>query len=254
MRHRPISIDYRHLSETRNPHPCRFSHERRGLVSLHPRPIRFRQSSSRLSDPGTKEFGVASLDPAIPEVFDHRMRIFTEVAQNYDIDGLELDFRRWYFMISDPLKNHTVLTEMVRQIRKMLHETAKAKGREPMLLGVRVSPMLRGTFDIADFPGAHYGEPENLSCQNLGLDVKTWIQEGLVDYICPTLFLSELPGLPRTNEFVALARNTPVGVYPTLFDVPNGATTIKTLELTNCHSKNCISLWLAIATIFVMPP
>ncbi len=54
------------------------------------------------------------LDPAHPEVYNHRMAIFTEVANNYDIDGIEFDFKRWYHMISDPHKNHPVLTRMVQ--------------------------------------------------------------------------------------------------------------------------------------------
>ena len=54
--------------------------------------------------------GANCLDPAIPEVYEHRMAIFREVAENYDIDGIEFDFRRWINMVSEPLKNHTVLT------------------------------------------------------------------------------------------------------------------------------------------------
>ncbi len=39
---------------------------------------------------------------------------------DYDIDGIEFDFRRWFFMISELLKNHTILTRLVRDSRKML--------------------------------------------------------------------------------------------------------------------------------------
>ncbi|MBN1347683.1 MAG: exo-alpha-sialidase [Phycisphaerae bacterium] len=165
--------------------------------------------------------GRGCLDPAIPAVYAHRMKIFREVAERYDIDGIELDFRRWYFMVSDPLKNHTVLTRMVADTRKMLDEVAKRKGKKRLMLGARVSPMLEGKFDKAEFPGAYYGEPENLSCRNLGLDVKAWIQQGLVDYICPSLFSPM--GVPRVKEFVGLARGTDVGVYPTISYVPGWA-------------------------------
>ena len=166
--------------------------------------------------------GTGCLDPAVPEVFEHRMRIFAEVVSNYDIDGLELDFRRWYHMVSDPLKNHEVLTRMVRQTRKLLDETAQRKGRKRLLLGTRVGPMLDGKFVKDDFPGAGYGEPMNMSCEGLGLDVKTWVREGLVDYLCPTTF--EPQGLPRTKEFVELAKGTGVGIYPTISQNPCGAT------------------------------
>jgi hypothetical protein len=78
--------------------------------------------------------------------------------------------------------------------------------------------MLEGEFRKEDFPGSEYGPPTNMSCQDLGLDVRTWISEGLVDYVCPSLF-SPL-GIPRTREFADLAKGTKVGVYPTLSYAP----------------------------------
>jgi hypothetical protein len=154
--------------------------------------------------------GANCLDPARPEVFMHRMAIFTEVANNYDIDGIEFDFRRWIHMVSRPHENHTVLTRMVRETRKMLDEVARKKGRKRLLLGARVGPTIAGN------PMG----PTDMSCKDLGLDVKTWIDEGLVDYLCPSLFWPRLPGLPRTREFVELARGTRVGVYPTVWPLP----------------------------------
>ena len=161
------------------------------------------------------------LDPARDEVYKHRMDIFAEIANDYDIDGIEFDFRRWYFMVSEPIENHPVLTRMLADTRKMLDETAQRKGRPRMILGVRIGPMLEGAFRQEDFPGAYYGEPTNQSCRNLGLDVKTWVDERLVDYVCPTLFSPM--GLPRTREFVDLAKGTGIGVYPTLSYTPRWA-------------------------------
>jgi len=158
------------------------------------------------------------LDPAIAEVYEHRMEIFTEVATNYDIDGIEFDFRRGFEMISSPLQNHPVLTQMVRDTRQMLDEVASTKGRDRMLLGVRVGPSLD------DPPGTEYpgGEARtDISCRQLGLDAATWIEEELVDYICPALFWPRWPGLPKTREFVDLAKEKNVGIYPTLFPLPS---------------------------------
>ncbi|MCP4641811.1 MAG: hypothetical protein GY851_15315 [bacterium] len=161
--------------------------------------------------------GAGCLDYAIPEVYNHRMAIFREVAEKYDIDGLELDFRRWYHMVSNPLENHTVLTRLVRDIRKMLDDVAAKKGRSRMLLGVRVGPSLDSPPSPFLMPGIEYAQtPVNGSCKDLGLDVKTWIGEELVDYMCPALFLGTLPGSPLTREFAELAEGTNVGIYPFL--------------------------------------
>jgi len=83
-----------------------------------------------------------NLDPAVPQVCEHRLHLFAEVAAQYDVDGLELDFRRWYHMVSDPLRNHGVLTRMVRLTRALLDDAARHKGRGRMLLGARVGPSL----------------------------------------------------------------------------------------------------------------
>lgn len=162
--------------------------------------------------------GTGCLDPAIPGVYKHDVAIFRELLNDYDVDGIEMDFRRWYHMISDPRRNYPILTQMVRDTRRLLDAAAKRRGREKLLLGVRVGPMLEGEFRKEDFPGSEYGPPTNMSCQDLGLDVRTWIAEGIVDYVCPTLF-SPL-GIPHTREFAELAKGRNVGIYPTLSYAP----------------------------------
>ena len=165
--------------------------------------------------PGNEGF-FGCLDPAIPEVYDHRMMIFADVAKNYDIDGIEFDFRRWTKMISDPPVNHPILTQMVRDTRKMLDETAKAKGRDRMILGVRVGPSIETRGRIYDG-----GNTDNdISSIELGLDIRTWIKEEIADYICPSLFWPTWPGLPETAEFAELSKTKDIGVYPTLFPLP----------------------------------
>jgi hypothetical protein len=137
------------------------------------------------------------------------------VAENFDIDGIEFDFRRWYHMVSDPHENHGVLTRMVRDTRQMLDEVAEKKDRTKLLLGARVGISIDG-------PPIAYNE---LSCKDLGLDVKTWVEERLVDYLSPAMFngtfdLSSHEGKERTlfnvAEFAELIGDRPVGLYPTL--------------------------------------
>ena len=159
-----------------------------------------------------------NLDPAIPQVFEHRLEIFGEVAREYDIDGIELDFRRWYYMVSNPLENHPVLTRMVHQVRAMLDRLARERGGPRLILGTRVGPSLDSDPSPFLFPGISYPDkPTNASCRELGLDVRTWIDEGLLDYVCPSLFLPQLPGLPLTEEFAALTRDRETQLCPTLW-------------------------------------
>ena len=158
------------------------------------------------------------LDPAIPQVYEHRMEIFREVAEDYDIDGIEFDFRRWYRMVSEPLKNHAVLTRMVRDTRRMLDEVARNKGRKKLLLGARVGISIDGP------PITH--PHHEVSCRDLGLDVRTWVAEDLVDYLAPAMFhgtfdRTKYDGKEKTlvdiAGFVELVADKPIGIYPTLW-------------------------------------
>ncbi len=166
--------------------------------------------------------GAFCLDPAHPVVYQHRMAIFREVAEKYDIDGIEFDFRRWTHMISDPLVNHPILTKMVRETRQMLDEVARRKGRSRLILGARVGPALEMTQEQANYEGlSAKGRKVDPSCRELGLDVRTWVQQQLVDYLSPSLFWPDWPGLPRTREFADLVKGKNIGIYPTLFPRPS---------------------------------
>ena len=174
---------------------------------------------AKLPDGCRQKQWTGALDPAIPEVYEYRMSIFREVVENHEVDGIEFDFMRWSHMISDPHRNHPILTKMVAETRKMLDEMAKCKGRERLLLGVRVPPSLETTPEKANYPGMTAWW-QNHCCKDKGLDVKTWVEKGYVDYVCPSLFWPKWPGQPYTAEFVELAKGSNVGVYPTLFPVP----------------------------------
>ena len=169
-----------------------------------------------LQNPQWRIPGTGLMDPAVPEVFQHRMRLFREVVENYDIDGIEFDFMRWHHMISEPHKNHPILTKMVAETRQMLDEVARREGRNELLLGVRVPPSLETNPNTAKYPGMSHVFA-NHCCRDKGLYVKTWIEQGYVDYVCPSLFWPDWPGLPYTKEFVEVAKGTDVGIYPTLF-------------------------------------
>jgi hypothetical protein len=182
----------------------------------------FYHASYRLSDFGrahaaARIAGAGCLDPAVPAVFDHYVAVIAEVLDRYDVDGVELDFRRWYHLVSDPRRNHGVLTRLVRAVRQHADAVGAARGGR-LLVGARVGPSLDLDPTPFVYPGIFYAEkPTNASCRDLGLDVSAWVREGLVDYLCPTLFLDGLPAQPRTAQFVALTAGTPVGVYPTLW-------------------------------------
>jgi hypothetical protein len=87
------------------------------------------------------------------------------------------------------------MTELVRQIRAMLDKTGEYKGKK-LLLGARVLPTLD-------------------ECHSQGLDVPTWIGEGLIDYLCPQDAMYADFNAPYA-EFAALARASNCLLYPAI--------------------------------------
>ena len=102
---------------------------------------------------------------AVKEVRDYRLSIVREVVEQYDFDGVHLDFLRHtpHLPPGKQWENRGHLTTFLRDVRTMLQERAAKRGR-PFLLAARVPDSVEG-------------------CHTDGLDIKTWAAEGLVDVL-----------------------------------------------------------------------
>jgi len=105
-----------------------------------------------------------------PEIRDLTVDALGEVCQTYDLDGIEMDFLRGtvYFaptMELEPVeqKHLDMMNDMMRQIRVMSEEEGLKRGR-PILIAARCVDDLE------------------LS-RSIGLDVETWLEEGLIDIL-----------------------------------------------------------------------
>jgi len=94
----------------------------------------------RLGGPGSVQ------NWAIPEVRAYKFALIEELCEDYDIDGLELDFMRFprYFRSNETTSEQRVkiMTEFVTEVRKLLDRTTK-EGRHRWLC-VRVPCVLAG--------------------------------------------------------------------------------------------------------------
>lgn len=140
------------------------------------------------------------LDFSHKEVRDFRLAILKEVIDRYgDISGgIELDFNRvqMLFARGRAEKNAHLVTEMIVQVRQMLDDAGKKHGRE-MYLVVRVPPTLK-------------------NCRWAGLEVEKWIQQRLVDVVCPSQLMTLAHDMP-VDEFVKLAKPVGCKVYPSIY-------------------------------------
>jgi len=143
----------------------------------------------------------ATLNFAVPEVQAHWLALLREMATNYDVDGIELNWMRWcrHFPHGKQREYLDVLTHFVHDVHIMLRDVARKKGREKLILGHRVA----ATLD---------------ECLNIGCDVATWAKKGYADYLAPMDFLFTDLNL-RTDEFVTAVEGTDCLVYPSLVGI-----------------------------------
>ena len=133
-----------------------------------------------------------------PEVRDHQYVVLEELATEYPVEGVELDYAAppggssWYFKDEDVPEYTPVMTEWVRRVSAMV----RGRQGEPGQVGARVYPT----------------ESINLA---KGLDVRTWLAEGLLDYVVPMVYAHTLvdSNLP-IDWLVESAHAAEASVYP----------------------------------------
>jgi hypothetical protein len=159
-------------------------------------------------------------DYSFKEVRDLKLRELTEIAGNYDVDGLDLDWMRWcqFFAMSKQRENAHILTQFVRDVRKMLDEEGKRKGRR-LVLHHKVASTLDESLGI-------------------GLDIAAWLKEGLADALQPMDFLFTDYNL-RTDEFAEICKGTGCAVYPVIHDSLGGTKDITGRDAAPFDENRC---------------
>ena len=143
---------------------------------------------------GSMRWGIRTgLDYTHAAVRAHMAAIINELFESFDVDGVELDFMRHpsYFKVEDAYANRYLMTDLVRRVRQRMDEVGSATGRS-IDLAVRVPPTLADSARI-------------------GLDVKQWMAEGLVDIVVAGGGF--IPFETPVEEFVKAAEGTGCHVY-----------------------------------------
>ena len=136
---------------------------------------------------------------ADPLVRNKQLMLFHELVENYDIDGLELDFAchpggASPYLIEDNVVQFTpTITDYVGDIRDMIKSSAK-----DIVLGARVYPR----------------EKINL---RFGIDLRRWIDNQVVDFFVPMMYhYMQLDSDMPIEWLLDLVKNQDIGVYPVL--------------------------------------
>ena len=137
------------------------------------------------------------LDFSFAEVRAFILAAMTAFVERFAVDGLEMVFRdnRYFAPGRGPELEH-LMTELVGSIRAMLDQ--RASGGKRLALGCRVP----STID---------------ECHVMGLDVPTWVRQGLVDYVSPADCMYAEFNLPY-DEWRQLLADAPCRLYPGLMN------------------------------------
>lgn len=112
---------------------------------------------------------------ADPEARAHQLSLVSELTGRYPVEGIELDFAAApggcsFYLRDEDVQEHTpTLTAFVREAA----ERVRGRSGTPGQVGARVYPS------------------EELN-RRAGLDVRTWLDEGLVDFLVPVVYASML--------------------------------------------------------------
>ena len=141
------------------------------------------------------------LDFSSEGVRNYTISVIKEVIQQFDIDGIELCFRDpAYFPVGSGPERAQLMTDIFRQVRAALDQKSKAAGKN-LLFGARVCAPIKELLD-------------------LGLDVETWVNENLLDYLSPQDNMWVDFNFPSA-EFSALTANSKCLLYPGLNPWPS---------------------------------
>lgn len=143
----------------------------------------------------------SSVDYARPEIRELAFRFVEEVCRNYDVDGVELDFFRhlcYFKSVATGGKANpeevAAMTDLMRRIRAMT-EAIGLERKRPILVAMRLPDSTAFSLES-------------------GLDLETWLKEGLMDLLITTDYF-------RLNPWtysVALGHQHNIKVYPALTD------------------------------------
>jgi len=112
------------------------------------------------------------LDYGQPQVREFIRDILMELATNYDVDGINLDFTRWPPIVDPTRDRFSLLTNFITDVRRHLDRVAANKGRN-----LALSAMV-----VDGYHARHNGHPMSLADQKI--DLEAWLASHNLDFIC----------------------------------------------------------------------
>ena len=166
------------------------------LKARHPEYLIRPPTSRQLPEELFERYLWTAFNFACPEVRQYRLDFIQRNASRHDFDGYELDFTRfvWYFPPGQEETMAPHMTDLVRQARGILNMIGQKRGR-PYTFVVHVHDSL----DVS---------------LRAGLDVETWLKEGLVDVL--VVGMGYMPYILPLDRWQELGEHYGVPIYPSI--------------------------------------
>ncbi|MGC8804461.1 MAG: hypothetical protein ACP5QD_00775 [Candidatus Ratteibacteria bacterium] len=102
------------------------------------------------------------------QVRDYMKVLIQDCIENYDFEGIELDWTRWPLCCEVPASEKAIktITQWHAEIREICEKKSKDT-RKPFYMGIRYA----GTFE---------------QLRQIGIDIPEMARQGLIDFVCPT--------------------------------------------------------------------
>jgi hypothetical protein len=167
----------------------------------------------------------------LQQVQAERLAVIEEVCDRYGADGLEMDpYVNVFFAPARGRELAPVMTAFVGKVRALLDRIGAQRG-EKLILAARVHPVEAANLDV-------------------GLDVRQWLADGLVDLIIPVMPGTLLDADMPIDWLVEAAQAHNAWVYPALSGVPyDDRRHLPSLEMlraaaTQLHARGVDGLYL----------
>lgn len=181
------------------------------VLSAHPQWANI-DNKGRTQNPNDGKF---YLDPANPEARNYLLQIVSEIANNYKVDGVQLDYIRYPFQ--DDNANFTygygiAARQQFRQLTgadpvnisprngSLWRQWVEFKTNQINTFVAEVSQLLRQNYPRTILSVAVFPHPESQRIYKIQQNWEVWARQGIVDLIVPMTYALDTNRLQRITE------------------------------------------------------
>ncbi|MEI7475632.1 MAG: family 10 glycosylhydrolase [bacterium] len=164
------------------------------------------------------------LDPANPKVRTYLNNLLKEIASNYDVDGIQLDYIRYPFQRNGNLMGFNCETQKRFEadtgfcLKNVNYETVKVwnnwKTKQISSFVKDVSDSLRKIKPDIVISAAVFGGNRQSRVNSIQQDWETWVNNGWVDVLNPMIYANNTEKLSENLDYIIKAVDNKAFVYP----------------------------------------